>query len=1011
MAEDLGIKSEDQGQVLQAFSSTLAREAHVLTQHPDLLWQQMYNRLQWLEGPIAQLAAIERGARSSQRVRPWVCAKTPFRESENLLCTLSGHSTSVGSCAFSPDGKWIVSASIGTIKIWDTSNWSELYTFDGHIHSYINACAFSPEGKTVLSASSDRTLVVRDISSGSELHTFRGHTESVEACAFSPDGKSIVSASRDKTLKVWDTASGRELRTLAGHESYVMACAFSPDGKRIVSASWDSTLKVWDAASGRELFTLRGHKDSVEACAFSPDCNRIISASSDNTLMIWDAASGRDLFTLKGHKGSVEACAFSPDGKRIVSASKDNTVKVWDLASLRALRTFSGHTKDVKSCAFSPDGQIIVSGSWDSTLKLWDSASSYDLRKFSGHKKDVKACAFNPDGKTIISASSDGSLKIWESLNGRELCTLIGHTDSVEACAFSPDGKRIISASRDKTLKLWDLESLCELRTLIGHTKGVIACDYSPDGKTIVSASWDNTLKLWDVASGCELRTLSGHKNGVVACTYSPDGRLIASASWASTLKIWEAFSGRDLFTLKGHKDSVEACVFSPDGRWIVSAGFDETLRLWDANNGRELRTFKGHTNSVEACAFSPDGKIIVSGSEDKTLKVWDVSSGHERLSIPLIGSVGSVDLDHFKTSVICGDSGGNMYLLDLIGVEYGPIIITAYQDGQDLVFQCPNCHQKHPIKKEQLGSELNCPALICELRMKINPFVIEMSAVEYQDKVLTQGLTHIALANNGRLIGGNGSGNVVTWELDSDRIARSTGFGQSPVSALAISPDGTTAAVGLREGNFFIFHPPEKCNDPGLSINTGVSALDVTREGKNIIGMEDGSLLWMRDEAGDLIQFSGHEGAVTAITTLPNGRVATTGMDLKIRAWDPETAQMVHSFTGLKSPVVVMDAANSGNQAVCGCEDQLLFIWDFDNGTARATYRAKSTVLAVSGERSCVLLGDMEGNVGVFSLKSGTSIFSQKFDAPIKGGALSPDGKRGAVFDEAGAIYRFEVK
>ena len=37
-----------QGEVLQAFSRTLDREAHVLTKRPDLLWQQIYNRMQWV---------------------------------------------------------------------------------------------------------------------------------------------------------------------------------------------------------------------------------------------------------------------------------------------------------------------------------------------------------------------------------------------------------------------------------------------------------------------------------------------------------------------------------------------------------------------------------------------------------------------------------------------------------------------------------------------------------------------------------------------------------------------------------------------------------------------------------------------------------------------------------------------------------------------------------------------------------------------------------------------------
>jgi hypothetical protein len=37
--------SNDQRAVLQAFSRALAREAHVLSRDPDLLWQQLYNHL------------------------------------------------------------------------------------------------------------------------------------------------------------------------------------------------------------------------------------------------------------------------------------------------------------------------------------------------------------------------------------------------------------------------------------------------------------------------------------------------------------------------------------------------------------------------------------------------------------------------------------------------------------------------------------------------------------------------------------------------------------------------------------------------------------------------------------------------------------------------------------------------------------------------------------------------------------------------------------------------------
>jgi WD40 repeat protein len=60
---------------------------------------------------------------------------------------LEGHSDSVKSMAFSPDGKQVVSGSDDkTVRLWDTVTGVALKTLEGHSH-YVNSVAFSPDGK------------------------------------------------------------------------------------------------------------------------------------------------------------------------------------------------------------------------------------------------------------------------------------------------------------------------------------------------------------------------------------------------------------------------------------------------------------------------------------------------------------------------------------------------------------------------------------------------------------------------------------------------------------------------------------------------------------------------------------------------------------------------------------------------------------------------------------------------------------------------------------------------
>lgn len=548
----------------------------------------------------------------------------PLRD--HLVCRFPGYRGELYPVALAPKERLAASESrMGVVSVYDPVTVEKRYDLEGH-KAAVSAIKFSPDGKYIVTASLDGTAKIWRASSGLLLVTLP-HKGAVTAVQFAADGKTLATVGGG--LHLWTVPLGKAVERKLPEDgpTWNRILALSPDLKTLAAVG--AQFGLWDVATGQQKAVFKSPPGGAPTVAdYSPDGKWLASSGTARTIVLWDVATAEAKASLKGHAEPVNALAFSLDGKLLISGSGKTAggvltpgeLKVWEVDIESHWKTLEGHARAVTGLSVGAAGKLLASAGADGTVRLWSLdkdapavARTAPFGPFEGHLGQIIRAALSRDERHVLTAGSDGTVRLWDAQNGTQVKQLAGHTRRIRAVAFSVDGTLGFSAGDDLKLVQWDLAKGTAVKKwdLPARTTEML---FSHNGKYLVVGTADGLVGQIHTSTGRMVRKLENFGGLITSLACSADDRLVAVADIKRNVAVWDLGTEK-VRHLRGKHDGpgnnpINSLAFSPDSELLVSgSAIAKTANLWDLKTGDEIHRIGPFPGYVVDVRFAADGR------------------------------------------------------------------------------------------------------------------------------------------------------------------------------------------------------------------------------------------------------------------------------------------------------------------------------------------------------------------------------------------------------------------
>jgi len=646
------------------------------------------------------------------------------------------------------------------------------------------------------------------------------------------------------------------------------------------------------------------HADAVSEALLTEGSRRVISGGLDRCVYVWDATSGALLTTIDGIGSRVTSMALAPDEGTFAVGDNDGVITIWTIDGEQvAALSENGHTRRVAGLAYTADGEYLFSGGLDDLVILWDVTTGETAYRLTEHGSRVTAVAANPSpvGMEFMSGDTEGTLIYW---------------------SFDTDANGQI----DNTYRFNRLVNV--------HTRAINDIAFSSDGNNVLTAGLGGVVAYWTDPARSLFETIQVDTGGeTIAGVSFLNNRYGVFASEFGTVTYWDltlpqaGFIDELALPVGG---SVLSDMTVGMNKRLAAFGFDDgTLLLFALESGAIDQQLSLHSFPPENSVIQEDG-TVVSREFNEDLVLWD--PGTQQVSRYTLD-----ELNLERAVLVPGGAYAVAYTAadELVRMNMDTLEQTVYSADEGFINNTAH-------KPTTVGTVFSPDGL---LAMSV-PFQGNAPSQLSQDEVLFR---------RPRILWNTQTGEVLEGAIDIGELVGGV-FDQ-----IVINGDATRFLVthgGGQQISVFDMETRDQLANYSRPRTITVARFGTAEHPNTIVvGYEDGSVGFLREESEDWLDLRGHSSDVydLALKTRQDGELyaATSGEDQAILLWNVADGEAVREFTTRTRGGDLVRFGADGNQLITQSAEQTI-VWRLDTTEALIEFARNNRFVQPLSQNEC---------------------------------------------------------